>query len=385
MRPFVLLWLCGICLRITVLAIPPVIALIHQSFTLSQAAVGALTSLPVLLFSFAAIPGSLLVARSSAFRVMLAGIVVTGLAGALRGAGDVTLLFAMTFAMGIGIAIMQPALPAVVRDWVPRRIALGTAIYSNGLLVGESISASATIPWVLPLVGESWRMSLAVWSVPVLLIAMVVWLLRPASGPSRTPAAGAAPRLWWPDWRDPLTWRLGLIAGYASSLYFGNAAFLPDYLAARGRSDLLNPTLAALNWVQMLASVAMIAWGHRLAMKRWPFVALGAVSVLALVGLLAMADEWIVAWAGVIGFCNALMLILTLAAPPMLAAAHDVHRLSAAMIAIGYLCAFVIPIVGGFVWDVSGVAPWAFAPLIAFALVAIVLAAGLEFSRAGPA
>lgn len=382
MRPFVLLWLCGICLRITVLAIPPVIPQIHQSFTLSQAAVGALTSLPVLLFSFAAIPGSLLVARFGAFHVLIAGIVLTGVAGALRGMGDVALLFAMTFAMGVGIAIMQPALPAVVRDWTPRKIALGTATYSNGLLVGEAISASATIPWVLPMVDGNWRLSLPVWSIPVLVIAVIVWVVRPRSAASHAPKAAAAPRLWWPDWRDPLTWRLGLIAGYASSLYFANSAFLPDYLATRGRADLLNPTLAALNWVQMFASVLMLLYGQRLALKRWPFMALGAVSALALVGLLTMADEWIVAWAGVIGFCNALMLILTLALPPMLAAAHDVHRLSAAMIAIGYLCAFVIPIAGGFLWDVTGVAAWAFVPLLAFALVAVVLAAGLKFSGA---
>lgn len=383
MRALVLLWLCGICLRITALAIPPVIPLIHESFTMSQAAVGALTSLPVLLFSFAAIPGSLLVARFGAFHVLLAGIVLTGVAAALRGLGDVGLLFAMTFAMGIGIAIMQPALPSVVRDWVPRRIALGTATYSNGLLVGEAISASATIPWILPLVDGSWRASLAVWSVPVLLIAIVVGWLRPASDVSRAPAIAATPRLWWPDWRDPLTWRLGLIAGYASSLYFANAAFLPDYLATRGRPDLLSPTLAALNWVQMFASLLMIFYGHRLAMRRWPFVALGAVSALALLGLLSMADEWIVAWAGVIGFCNAFLLILTLALPPMLSPAHDVHRLSAAMIAIGYLCAFVIPIAGGFVWDMSGVPALAFAPLIAFAALAIALASRLDFSRRG--
>jgi hypothetical protein len=40
-----LLWLFGICLRITVLAVPPVIPLMHESFALSQAAIGALTSL----------------------------------------------------------------------------------------------------------------------------------------------------------------------------------------------------------------------------------------------------------------------------------------------------------------------------------------------------
>src|SRR5262245_54520024 len=116
----VLLWLFGICLRITVLAIPPVIPQIHDSFALSQSAVGALTSLPVLLFSFAAIPGSLLVARFGAAHALAAGILVCGVASALRGAGDhVGILFGATFAMGVGIAVMQPALPAVVRDWVP--------------------------------------------------------------------------------------------------------------------------------------------------------------------------------------------------------------------------------------------------------------------------
>ena len=382
LRPLLLLWLCGVCLRITVLAIPPVIPLIHQSFTLSQAAVGALTSLPVLLFSFAAIPGSLLVARFGAFHVVLAGIVVTAAAGALRGAGDVTMLFAMTFAMGVGIAIMQPALPSVVRDWVPRRIALGTAVYTNGLLVGESISASATIPWLLPLLDGDWRLGLAAWSVPVIAVAAIVGWLRPRSEASRRTSA-TAPRRWWPDWRDPLTWRLGLIAGYASSLYFTNNAFLPDYLASRGRADLLNPALSALNWIQMFASATMLAFGHRLAMKRWPFIVLGSASVVALFGLLAMGDAWIVPWAGVIGFCNALLLILTLALPPMLSAEHDVHRLSAAMIAIGYLCAFLIPIIGGAVWDLTGSAPLAFAPLIAFAFVAIALARRLEFPERG--
>ena len=29
--------------------------------------------------------------------------------------------------MGFGIAIMQPALPTLVREWVPQRVALGIA------------------------------------------------------------------------------------------------------------------------------------------------------------------------------------------------------------------------------------------------------------------
>lgn len=379
LRALVLLWLAGACLRITLLAIPPVIPQIHDAFGLSQAAIAALTSLPVLLFSFAAIPGSWLVSRLGAARVVTLGLFVTALAGAARALSmDAGTLFATTFAMGAGIAVMQPALPAVVRDWLPQRVALGTATYSNGLLVGEAISASFTIPWVLPAVHGDWRLSLAIWSVPVVLVA-VMSLSPPASRGSAV--SGILSSRWWPDWRDPLTWSVGLLAGYASSLYYAVSAFLPDLVAARGEPARLGAALAALNWVQLPASFLMLAWGDRLTMRRAPFLALGALSLVALGGLLAAAGPWIVAWAGVIGFCNAFLLILTLAMPPLMARPGDVHRLSAAMLMIGYLCAFVVPIVGGLAWDATGRPEAAFVPLFAFGLASLWVAARLELRR----
>jgi CP family cyanate transporter-like MFS transporter len=377
-RSLGLLWLFGICLRLTVLAIPPVIPLMHHSFTLSQTTIGALGSLPVLLFCLAAIPGSLLVARYGPARVLTAGLFIMAIAGALRGAApDVSLLLLATFAMGVGIAIMQPALPAIVRDRVPEKIALGTAIYSNGLLVGEAISASLTIPLVLPLVHHDWRWSLVVWSIPVAIIAMIsAYVSRHESAAQARPHA---PRRWWPDWRDPLTWKLGLIAGFASSLYFSTNAFLPDYLRWRGRPDLLGPALSALNWAQLPASFLMLACAERLTLRRGPFVFAGLASACAVLGLLTMPDGWIVFWAGVMGCFTAFILILTMALPPLLSEAGDVHRLSAAMLAIGYFCAFATPIVGGLLWDVTGFPPAAFMPIIAFALAASVLAATLAF------
>lgn len=375
----VLLWLCGICLRITVLAIPPVMPQIHESFALSASAVGALTSLPVILFSLAALPGSLLVARFGPAHVLAAGILVCGAASAMRGLADsVAFLFATTFAMGVGIAIMQPALPAVVRDWVPRRVALGTVVYSNALLVGEAISASLTIPVVLPWVGGSWRMSLVVWSVPVLVIGLVAAWAAVRRGDRDALPPGT--RRWWPDWRDPLTWKLGLVAGFASSLYFSTNAFLPDYLAARGRGDLLGPALSALNWVQIPASVLLLLYADHLTRRRWPFVALGLSAMASIAGVLFMPDSWIVFWSGLLGFNNAFMLILTLALPPLIAKPEDVSRLAAAMIAIGYLCAFVVPIVGGAMWDATGSPDAAFYPLLAFGAAAIAISARLRFT-----
>ena len=58
-----LLWLGGIDLRLTLLAVPPVIPLIHHDLHLDEKAVGALVALPVLLLATAAVPGSLLIAK----------------------------------------------------------------------------------------------------------------------------------------------------------------------------------------------------------------------------------------------------------------------------------------------------------------------------------
>ena len=51
---------------------------------------------------------------------------------------NVSVLYTATIVMSAGIAIMQPALPPLVRQWLPQRVSFGTRVYTNGLLVGET-------------------------------------------------------------------------------------------------------------------------------------------------------------------------------------------------------------------------------------------------------
>src|SRR5262249_13811386 len=81
-----LLWLAGIGLRLTVLAVPPVIPQIHADLNLTETEVGILTGLPQVLFAGAAVAGSLLIARLGALRTLILGLVITPAASALRGA-----------------------------------------------------------------------------------------------------------------------------------------------------------------------------------------------------------------------------------------------------------------------------------------------------------
>lgn len=386
-RALGLLWFAGMNLRITMLAVPPLIPLIHEDLHMSEKAVGALNGLPVLTLAAGAIFGSLLLARIGVVRALCAGLMVMALAGALRGFGpSIPMLFAMTVLMGLGVAIMQPSLPTLVGHWFPARIGLATAIYVNGLLMGEIAGAALTLPVVLPWTGGSWGLSLAVWSIPAVLnVVLLLWALRLGLVTRPGLRGRDAPRqLWWPDWRNGEMLRCGFILGCASSLYFSSNAFIPDYLHAIGRGDLVGPALTALNTGQLPGSFLMLAAPRWFTGKAWPLVALGLLGACA-AGALALAggdETLLVLLPGLIGFSAAFILILSLALPPILTGHDDIHRFSAGMFVIGYALSFFTPVASGALWDAFHVPALAFLPIGAAGVLLALLASTLHFSNA---
>jgi CP family cyanate transporter-like MFS transporter len=371
---FLLLWLVGVCLRITALAIPPVIPLLHRDLNLSETEIGWLASLPPMLFALAAIPGAVLIARFGIVPALVVGLFLNAIGSAARAAlPNAAMLYATTIVMAGGISIMQPALPPLVRAWFPQRIGFATAVYTNGLLVGETIAVALTIPLVLPLVNDSWRLSFVVWSVPVLATALLVLACAPR--PRSVNGIAAAGRQWWPDWRRPLIWRLGAILGSVNAMYFVTNAFLPDFLTAAGRPDLISSALTAENFCQLPASLVMLAVAGRLVKQSWVYVAAGALSLVSLVGIMTAASgAWIVFWSGVLGFVTTAILVLGLALPSVLSAPDDVHRTSAGMFTISYSIAMVLSVLGGWLWDFTHTPIAGFVPVALCAVVVMALA-----------
>ncbi|MGE0038023.1 MAG: CynX/NimT family MFS transporter [Xanthobacteraceae bacterium] len=354
---FCLLWLVGMSTRITILAVPPVIPLIRDDLRMTETQVGLLVGLPVLTWALAAIPGSLLIARLGATFTLAAGLALTGLAAAGRGAApDVWVLYAATMLMGCGIAVMQPALPTLVREWVPHHIGLGTAVSSNGMMVGVAAGPALTIPFVLPLLDQSWRLAFLWWAAPVLMLALLFPLLAPRMT-EVTSAEIGIPRRWWPDWKNPLIWLLGLTFGANNSLYYGTNAFLPDYLASGGRADLIGAALGFMNGSQFVASILLLVTADRLQNRVWPYLVFGPAAFLGVVGVVFGDGLWVVAAAALIGFSLAITFVVTLALPPVLSPPGDVHRMSAGMFTVSFSCAVIVPIVCGALWDLTGL-PW---------------------------
>src|SRR5690348_2970521 len=370
-----MLWIAGVGLRLTILAVPPLIRAIHDELGLSETQVGILSGLPPVLFMLAAVPGSLLIARLGARATLIAGLVVTALGCALRGAApDFVLLCATTVVTAFGVSVMQPALPPLVRAWLPDRIGFGTAVYANGLLIGEVLPVALTLPLILPLVGGSWRLSFVAWALPCVVFAAAIAVFAPRAAP----VAETTPRRWWPDWRSGMVWRLGLMFGGNNATYFATNGFIPDYLHHIGRPELIGPTLSALNIGQLPASFLLLAGASRLVGRPLPYAICGVASMACVLAMLSGSGWLIVAAAATLGFSGAVTLTLMLALPPLLSAPEDVPRVTAAMFTISYSCAVVVPVVSGFLWDASGVPAWAFVPIALCNVLLIALAPGIR-------
>ncbi|MFZ3308940.1 MAG: MFS transporter [Xanthobacteraceae bacterium] len=369
-----LLWLSGASLRLTVLAVPPVVPLLHADLHLSETDIGWLSSLPPMLFALAAVPGALLIARFGVVPALVVGLLLNAAGSAARAAfSDPAFLYASTIVMAAGVSIMQPSLPPLVRSWFPQRIGFATAVYTTGLLIGEILAAALTIPLILPLTHNSWRLTFVVWSIPVIVTALLVAVYAPRLGGAKT-AAPAAGRRWWPDWRQPLIWKLGLILGSVNATYFVTNAFLPDYMTADGRPDLISTALTAINVGQLPAAFLMLGIAGRLVTRPAAYVATGSLALICLIGMLTMHGGWIVFWVAILGFTGATTLILALALPSVLSAPDDVHRTSAGMFTISYSVAMLLSILGGWLWDSTHSPIVGFAPVAVCALLVIALA-----------
>jgi len=376
-----LLWLAGNGMRMTILAVPPLIPFIHRDLNMSETEVGILAGLPVVLFACAAVPGSLLIARFGAIATVVAGLLITALGSTLRGAApNVPALYAATVVTGFGVAVMHPSMPPLARMWLPDRTGFATAVYANGLLIGEILPVALMAQVVLPLVGGSWRLGFVFWAVPCIMIAAIIFVAAPRRHHPDNSAVRLAPPQWWPDWSSSLLWRLGLILGGANASYFTTNHFLPDYLSQTGHADLINIALVVLNVVQLPVSLLLLWLAGRFERRSATYLLLGAGAVLGALGIILGSGPIILASAGLIGVSTASVLILILALPPLLSRQEDVPRMAAGMFTISYSCAVIVPILSGIAWDLTGLPAAAFVPMAMMALLTVALAPTLSLT-----
>ncbi len=375
-----LLWLVGWTLRIPILAAPPLAMQMAESLDLGAAGVGAVTMLPVIAVALGAVPAAWLIARIGLRAAVVTGICVMVVASTARGqVPSAALLFAASIIMGLGVALFQTALPAATRVWTPIHVALGSAVYLNGMMVGELSAAGLTLPVVLPLAGGDWRLALVLWAAPVTLIALLVMVARlpqdqPSSALDTLPGLsqkGALPR-----WNDPRVWQYGVLLASSVVAFFVVNAYAGSVLQARGETDTLNRFYFAYNAMPLLGSVAILIAPQWIGLRR-PIAIAALITAIGLAGFVFFEGwaSWVSAL--VVGFTATVQLILLTSLPPSIATGIAVTRLSAGMTLIGFTLAFMLPLIGGSLAEATGRIEAALIPALMF-MIAALAALGLN-------
>ncbi len=373
----VLLWLAGVYLRIPILVAPPLAPFISDDLALSQALTGALTTLPILMLAIGAMPGSLAISRIGPRNTLALAMVIMVIGSAGRGlVPDTFTLMLASAVMGLGVAMMQPALPALLPRWLePHHIAIGSAIYMNGMLMGEFIGAGITLPVLMPLLDNSWRATMLAWSLPALLVAAALFL------PKRDMARPVRRAAWLPDWKNPLTLRIGLLLGLSGSMFFGLNAYMGNLLEQQGHFEKLPDALFWYNIAQMFASFIMLKMARRWVGRKSLIVAMAILSILGTAGTVLFAGWPAIISATIMSFFAGILLILLVALPPLLVPSEETGRLSAGTFLVGYTLAFSVPMLGGVLADWTGDIRHAILVMLCYSLLVLPIAVRLKLDR----
>ena len=368
----VIAWWVGFNLRAVLLGVPPVLHRVQTDLGLDYTAAGLLTSVPILVLGLAALPGAALVRRLGGHRTVALGLLAVALGTPLRAAGGVVPLYTGTLLLAAGIAVAQPGLPLVMQWRFPTAVQRASITVTFGLITGELVAASITVPLLAPLTGGGWRGSFVAWTAPAALAA-AAWLLVPADPPPAAAALGAAPAT--PRRRARLWWASTIFAAQ-SLTYFASNTWLPTAVSGGADSREATLGLVVLNGVQLPVTLVLLGTRRPFVRSRAFYAAAGALATAGVLGWLVAADAAVPLWAALIGAGVSMTFAGLLAYPPSVEAPAGVAGFTAVMLTVGYCAAFTGPLLGGVVLDLVH---WRRAPFLVIGVAAVVMViAGLR-------
>lgn len=369
--------LVALNLRTTVTSLPPFAATLERELGLSAAAVGLLTSLPVLCMALLGAVAHRLAGRWGRTTTTLAALACVAAGNGLRLAGgSAVALFAATLLAGIGIAACGVMLPGFVKAAFPRRAGAASGATAVAMLLGAAAAGALSVP-LARLLG-SWQASLAFWALPAL-PGLLLWgrlAARRRAGPPAAPRR-AAPL----PWRTRPAWLLSGFFALQATLGYGYLAWLSPAYEARGWSPAAaGGLLGALHLAQLASALVLPALADRGRDRRPALlgaVALsvaGAVWLWTLPGVLPWLATTVVGLGVGGGFSMTLLLIVDFAVD-----AEASTGLAAMVFLLGYAVAAVAPVAAGALRDGSGGYALPFAALALVALAQLATA-----TRLGP-
>ncbi len=362
----------GFNLRASVLGVPPLLDRIGADLGMGHAAQGLLTSLPVLCFGLAAIPGSAIVRRIGGQRTVALGLALVVVGSAVRsldlGPGHgLIALFAGTAALGSGIGIAQPAMPRILRIWMPGNADRASVVVTLGYIIGQLVAAAIALPLLADHLG-GWRPSLAFWAVPAA-AALIWWAWHDADAgdPPTQPRLKMRTLL-----RSRQLWTIAVMMACTNLAFFTSNTWLATSAPGGAEGSAAEIDIIVLNAVAL--PVAAV-----LAILRLPFVRSRRFYLMGAIPLLVGAIGWMLTpawgplWMALIGAGSSLAFSGLVAFPATIRHEVQIAPFSALVWTVGCCGAFVGPFAGGIAIDTLH---WNAAPFLAIGIAGVAMTIG---------
>ena len=350
---------------------------IAKDLELNLVQIGAIWGMVPLAGMFVVLIGGLLGDRFGTKRVLSAGCLLAGLAGALRGlSGNFVSLAATLFMFGLMSAVIPPVVHKTCGVWFSgRHLGLANGVVSMGMAVGFTVGAMISATVLSPLLG-GWRNVMFLYGA-ISVVISVLWLLTrrepiqidPSTGSTSTvPLRQALSRV--VRIRD--VWLLGFILMGQIGCVQGMLGYLPLHLRKIGWTGAsADGALATFHATSMVGVIPMALLSDRLGSRKAVLFVATLMTAIG-VGLLSVADGTTV-WASVIiagivrdGFMAVLM--TTIIEIDGIGAAHAGTAMGL-VLTLSRLVAFLSPPIGNSLADTNLSLPFVFwAALAAVAL-----------------
>ncbi|MFC7322709.1 CynX/NimT family MFS transporter [Halobacillus campisalis] len=355
-------------LRPSLTAVGPLVGSIREEFMISNGTAGVLTTLPLVAFAILSAVAPRLSLRIGNGRSILLGLVVLTTGIVFRSVEWITALFAGTALIGIGVAICNVLLPAIVKQHFPAKVGLLTGLYSISMSAFAALGSGVSYPLADSL-AAGWQGSLRIWAV-LALIGLIVWLpqARLKRKPERIPKIDIKNS---PLFRSKIAWQVTLFMGLQSFMFYCLITWLPEILQSRGMA----PSEAGwmLSWLQLVGlpiTFLTPVLAGRMKNQQGIVWGIGSVYIIGLF-ILLFSEDFItlvlaVALMGIAqgGAISLALTLISLRAP----SAVQASNLSGMAQSFGYFLAAVGPVSIGFLFD--EVQSWTIAILI-FLLVVL--------------
>lgn len=339
--------LVALNLRPSMAAVGPLLSAIRGDIPLSFSAASLLTMLPVMAMGLAMFFGLSVSQRFGEQRTVLLSLLIIGLATLSRLFIDSALeLILSAIVAGIGIAMIQALMPALIKSRFPDKVALCMGVYVTSIMGGAAIAASLA-PLVMVQTGNL-RAGLAVWAA-LAVLALLVWSLQPARAISRGIKRESVIT-------RRRAWLLAIFFGLGTASYTCVLAWLAPYYVEKGWSEQhAGLLLGFLTAMEVISGLAVPAIANRSRDRRGILAFLLLLIIGGFCGLILAPAHLALLWPCLLGlgigglFPMSLIVALDHCDDP-----QQAGGLTAFVQGIGYLIAGLSPLLAGTIRDRLG-------------------------------